>query len=68
MSQITLQKSPKPDNKLLAVGSEAKNPLPSKRIDNFSCMDIVGLSWIFIEDPWNIEITYKPDEMEFDRI
>jgi hypothetical protein len=66
--QITLQKSPKPDNKLLAVGSEAKNPLPSKIIDNFSCMDIAGLSWIFLEDPWKIEITHKPDEMECVRI
>lgn len=67
MSQITLTKSPKPDNKLV-VGSEAKNPLPSKVRDNISTIDIAGLSWIFLDDPYNIEITHNPDKLRCNSI
>lgn len=55
MSQIKLSSSVQnPDNLVSMVGSEAKNPLPTKTRGNFSWDDIAGLSWIFIEDPMNI--------------
>lgn len=53
MSQVLLNKSPKPDNKLTG-GSEAKNPLPAKKND-FTGIDMAGLSWIFLDDPMNFE-------------
>lgn len=45
------------------VGSEAKNPLPSKVIGNYTCMDVVGLSWLFLDDPILIGITRNQDKM-----
>lgn len=64
MSQITIPKSlTKPDNKLLVEGSESKKPLPSKVGGNISTIDIAGLSWIFLDDPYSIEITHNPDKM-----
>lgn len=51
MSQVSLTK---PDNKPSLVGSEAKSPLPSKTKVMISCTDMIGLSWIFLEDPLNI--------------
>jgi hypothetical protein len=55
MSQITLTQIPqKPVTNISVVGSEAKNPLPTKTRGNFSWTDMAGLSWIFLEDPLNI--------------
>ena len=62
MSQMTL-KSLKPDNKILEDGSEAENPLPSKVICNVSSVDILGLSWIFLDVPSKIGISVYHDNM-----
>lgn len=51
MSQISL---PTPDNKSFMVGSEAKNTLPTNTRNNFSYTDMVGLSWIFLDDSLDI--------------
>lgn len=48
------------------VGSEAENPLPSKVIGNITCMDVVGLSWIFMDDPIHLGIAHYLDKMRCD--
>lgn len=50
MSQITINKSQKPDINLL-VESDAKNPLSIKDSENSSLHDVAGLSWIFLDGP-----------------
>ena len=42
MPQITLEKSANPDNISYLVGSEAKNPLPTKTIGIVSCHNCKG--------------------------
>ena len=39
------------------VGSEAKNPLPAK-MNGLNSMDLIGLSWIFVDEGKKVEKTY----------
>ena len=49
MTQVLVSKcAQKPDYSFaVKVGSEAKNPLPTK-MQKSNAMDLVGLSWIFM--------------------
>lgn len=53
MSQISLATSQKPNTIGSLVGIEAENPIPTK-IPKFASMDVVGLSWIFLDDTFDI--------------
>lgn len=53
MSQISLTKFPMPDDKTF-VGSEAKNPLPQSSKRSFAISDFAGLSWIILDDPFDL--------------
>jgi hypothetical protein len=45
------------------VESEAKNPLPPNTKNNLIYTDVAGLSWVILDDPYNIEITFNSDKM-----
>ena len=53
MSQISLATSQKPNTIGSLVGVEAENPIPTKK-SKLASMDVVGLSWIFLDDPFDI--------------